>query len=356
MKSTKIDFSNQKIYIGIDVHKKQWSVTIVFHGMILKTESMDPSPETLVKYMKRHYPGGEYYSVYEAGYFGFWIDRQLKELGIKNIVVSPADIPRKSKERMRKTDHVDSKKLARELSVGNLEGIYIPTEEEQSLRSLMRLRQQLVKDQSRLKNRIKSLLSFMGIKIPENSEIKHWSRNFIKYLYELNTNNHETKETLNTLLDSLIQIRNQIAGLVKKLREVISEDEKKSHIIRHLESVPGIGFITALALYTEIIDIRRFSRFDELAAYVGFAPAVYSSGEKEKTLGLSKQRNKYLRNLIIEAAWVAIKKDPALTMSYGKLISRMSGTKAIIRISKKLLSRISYVWREETFYQTSVAA
>ena len=64
---------------------------------------MNPSPKELYNYLTKHYPGAEYYSVYEAGFSGFWADRQLRDLGIKNIIVNPADVPTKSKERRRKT-------------------------------------------------------------------------------------------------------------------------------------------------------------------------------------------------------------------------------------------------------------
>ena len=122
----------------------------------------------------------------------------------------------------------------------------------------------------------------------------------------------------------------------------------------YLQSVPGVGFIIAITFYTEVMDIKRFPRLDELAAYVGFAPAVYSSGQKEKTLGISKQKNKYLRNLLIQAAWVSIRKDPTMLKAYSQFRRRMSEQKAILRISKKLLSRMRFVWSNETKYQLSV--
>ena len=97
-----------------------------------------------------------------------------------------------------------------------------------------------------------------------------------------------------------------------------------------------------------------FGTLDELVPYVGLSPAVYSSGEKEINLGLSKQKNKYLRNFLIESSWVAVRRDPALQMAYGKLCRRMSGQRAIIRISKKLLSRIRCVWSNQQPYVFSV--
>ncbi len=354
MKNSKLKFTKQRIYVGIDVHKKSWEITIILNGMKVKRFSMNPSPDELNKYLRRHYPGGEYYSVYEVGFSGFWADRVLRELGIKNIIVNPADVPTKSKERRSKTDRIDSGKLARELSVGHLEGIYIPEESSESLRVLVRLRRQLVTDQTRQKNRIKSLLNFLGEQLADEIEEKHWSRQYITGLRELPIKQVESKIALNELLDNLSSIRKQVASVVKQLRDYVSSNESASKIIKLLTSIPGIGFTIAIILYSEIIDIKRFKKLYELATYVGFAPAVHFSGEKEKTLGLSKQRNKYLRNYLIEAAWIAIRKDPALQMAYGKLCSRTPSPKAIIRISKKLLNKIRYVWLNQKPYVISV--
>lgn len=354
MKNTKLNFSGQNIFVGIDVHKKSWDVTIILNGMKVKKTSMNPKPKELNNYLIKHYPDGEYYSVYEAGFSGFWADRELRSLGINNIVVNPADIPTKSKERRKKTDRIDSGKLARELSVDHLDGIYIPEEKAEALRVLVRLRRQLVTDQTRQKNRIKSLLMFLGERVPEDIEEKHWSKRYLIALRNIPINQEESKRALIELLDNLESIRNQIASVVKQLRYYVAKDKELSKIINLLITIPGIGFVLSIILYSEIIDIKRFGRLDELASYVGFSPAVYSSGEKEITLGLSKQKNKYLRNYLIEASWIAVRRDSALQMSYGKLCNRMPGNKAIIRISKKLLNRIRYVWKTQQPYQFSV--
>ena len=120
------NFENQVFYIGIDVHKRSWTVTIRTNNMFLKTFSMNPSPEELAKHLKKNYPDGIYKSTYEAGFCGFWIHKQLTELGIDNIVIHAADVPTTHKEKITKTDKVDSKKLAKELEHQNLNGIYIP--------------------------------------------------------------------------------------------------------------------------------------------------------------------------------------------------------------------------------------
>ena len=147
----------------------------------------------------------------------------------------------------------------------------------------------------------------------------------------------------------------RIADILKLLKKH-TQDYGAEQTIKNLCSIPGISFITAVTFFTEMININRFKRLDNLSSYVGLVPAVRSSGERERTLGISNRHNRFLRNLLIEAAWVAVRKDPALTMCYGELIKRMKKQKAIIKIAKKLLNRIRYVWKNNQSYEIAVVA
>jgi len=352
-KVKQIDFSKQAIFVGIDVHKKSWKVTIRTNGIELKTFSMNTSVEELSRYLRKNYPNGSYKSVYEAGFCGFWIHRKLREVGIKNIIVNPADVPTKSKERRNKNDKIDSRKLARGLENGALTGIYIPTEKEQELRSTNRLRYQLVKDRVRIKNRIKGLVLYYGKTIPENYEVKNWSKNFIKHLEQMEFSTTVGKQCLGMYLTKLKENQAMIAKVVKQLKDVIKRYGREE-LIKKLCSVPGVGFLTAVTLLVELIDINRFNNIDKLCSYVGLIPSVNSSGDREKVLGLNGRHNKYLRNLMIESAWVAVRKDPVLTLKFNKLSTRMSKQKAIIRIAKKLLCRVRFVWKNNQPYEKGI--
>ena len=90
---TQEHFSGQTFFIGLDVHKKQWTVAIRTQGVLVQRCSMNPSPKELKRFLERTYPGGTYQSVYEAGFCGFWIHQQLLEQGIENIVVHSPDVP-----------------------------------------------------------------------------------------------------------------------------------------------------------------------------------------------------------------------------------------------------------------------
>lgn len=124
--------------------------------------------------MRRNFPNGNFISVYEAWYCGFWAHEQLEQLGIKSIVVNPADIPTMDKERRTKNDKIDCRKIARCLRNGELMSIYTPSREIQEDRTLLRLHIQLTKEQTRIKNQIKSILGFYGITIPEERTGNNW--------------------------------------------------------------------------------------------------------------------------------------------------------------------------------------
>jgi len=356
MKNNKLNFNGQKIFVGIDVHKKSWVVKILINGIIVKGMRINPDPQLLYDYLTREYPGGEYYSAYEAGFSGFRAHRKLIELGINNIVVNPSEVPTRGKERQRKSDVIDAGKLARELSNGSLEGIYIPSKQQEALRALVRLRKQLSKDQARQKNRIKSLLNFIGKNAAagEQGDTRSWTKRYIISLRALEIKQPEIKRTLDELLNGLEYTREQIKAVLEDIRNYVYKSDESREIIELLLSVPGVGFITAVVLYTEIMDIRRFKDIDALASYVGLSPAVYSSGEREKTLGISRQRNGHLRNILIESAWTAIRKDKALLVAYGKMSSKLGTKRAIIKISRKLLNRIRHVWMYRERYVLEV--
>jgi transposase len=352
-KVTQVDFSGQRFYIGIDVHMKQWVVTIRSQQMELKTFSMNPSAEELHRYLDRHYPGGCYNSVYEAGFCGFWIHRKLCHYGINNMVIHPADVPTSHKEKTNKADKVDSRKLARELENGSLKALYVPDEFHQQLRSLRRLRYRSVQNQTRVKNRIKGHLHYYGIKIPPQRELGHWSGRFIQWLQSLRFANPSAKDYLDFCMEELAQHRERTAKITRQLRRYCKEHQLSEHI-NYLRSVIGIGFVTAITFFTEIIDMRRFPTLDHLAAFVGLVPSQQGSGDKIIEHGLTERRNRFLRYLIIEAAWVAARKDPALLLAFTELTKRMTKQDAIIRIARKLLNRMRYVWIHQTRYVPAV--
>jgi transposase len=354
-KSTTIDFNGQNVYAGIDIHLKSWKVTIMLGDREHKTFSQDPNAETLWNYLRKNFPGASYHSAYEAGFCGFNAHRELINFGVSNLVVNPSDIPTTDKEKKQKEDKRDSRKIARSLKNGELESIYIPSKGMEELRGLVRYRKTLVKEISRTKNRIKSILYFSGIIIPVvlDSASKHWSGKFTQWLKSVEMTTPYGNLVLAETLDTAEFLRKKLLRINRELRR-IGCDSEHAPKLKLLQSIPGIGLITSITLLSEMEDIMRFKNLNQLCSFVGLVPTTKSSGDKEKTGKITPRSNRFLRSGIIESAWIASSKDPSLAYSFNQLCKRMQPHDAIIRIAKKLLNRIRYVIKNETEYVHSV--
>ncbi len=347
---TKLDFSNQEIHIGLDLALKSWKVNVLVGDLTGKAFSQPPEPKVLARYLRRTYPGGHYHCVYEAGYHGFWIQRELQKEGIDCIVVNPADVPTMDKERRVKTDRVDARKLARSLRNGELQPLYVPSPEALDVRSIVRTRAEFVTKQTRCKNQIKGHLRFFGIQSEDEDDgHRYWSRRYIQWLESVQ---HERSDVvLESLLKELLFLRETICSLTRQIR-AISRKEQYQEQVECLLSVPGIGMTSAMTILTEVIDINRFRSLDQLSSYFGLVPGEHSSGENQVITGITKRQNRALRGILIECAWIALREDPVLMQAFLKLSGKMSKNRAIIRIAHKLLNRIRFVLKHNQPYRS----
>ncbi len=356
IQSNKLDFSNQNIYVGFDVHLKSWKVTVLTEKVAIKTFSQDPNPELLHQYLVRNFPGGIYHSAYEAGFCGYWIHNKLISLGINSIVVNPGDIPTTNKEKVQKEDQRDSRKIARFLRNGELKAIYVPGLKTLEDRGLLRARATMVKDMVRFKNRIKSFLYFHGIDYPDsfNKSQSHWSQRFMTWLESIELKEESGKIALSSFIQQSKNLREAILDLTKQIHKLSQTDTYHNNVIL-LRSIPGIGLLTAMVILTELESILRFDNFDKLCCYIGFVPSTKSSGEKEKIGDVTPRGHSVLRIAIIESAWTAVRLDPVLLNSHLAYCKRMDANKSIVRIAKKLLSRIKFVLKNKQPYVSSWA-
>jgi len=348
----KLNFTGEKIYTGIDVHKNNWMLTIETNDLVLRTFSQPPEPVILQKYLRKHFPGADYLCGYEAGFCGFWIQKELEAMGIKCVVVHAADIPTTDKEKVYKRDPIDSRKIARMLRTGDYEALYIPGQNNLGDRALVRARRTLVQDLSRYKHRIKGMLNFWGIRYPEPfiRNKTHWSNRFITWLKEIDLHNPSARITLDMMIDQVNQLRKAQLDMTQKIR-ILSRDSNYKQSVDFLLSVPGIGLIAAMTLLTEIENIRRFHNLDHFCSFAGLIPTSHSTGDKDVTGSITKRGNRILKTILIESAWVTLRSDPAMLMAFRKLCVRMDRNKAIIRIARKLASRILFVLKNQQSYK-----
>jgi len=350
---TKTTTAQLELYAGIDVHKNQWTVTILSKHVSHATFSQSPFPSVLKTYVDKHFPNSVVHCAYEAGKFGYWIQRELSSYRYDCMVINPADIPTTSQEKQNKTDPIDSRKIANSLRAGLLKGIYVPTIEQEGDRQLFRYRKKVWGDLCRVKNRIKDKVLFAGISIPTQFDNATWSHGFISWLEQVKFKSPSARLTLDLLLEQYIQLKKHFQKVSNQVRALQRKSSYKENA-KLLRGIPGIGPLTTVELLTEIGDVNRFSDFKHFNSFIGFKPSTHSSGMHDWKGHLTHRHHNGLRSSLVECAWTARKRDPVLLMCYEKLMERTTGKRAIVIIARKLLSRIYHVLKYKDSYELSM--
>ena len=351
MQRNKISFKGQKIFIGIDVHRKNWDVAIAPEVGNVKRHSQNASAKELFDFLKKRYPDGDYLAVYESGFSGFSTYYALKETGIDCVVIHAADVPTTQYEEVMKTDSIDSVKLARCLKAGLLKGIYIREKENIDDRSVIRIRKTIQKDLSGYRVRVKHMLHSNGVSIPDRfaKPGSCWSKAFIKWLKEDVRLLSSSRNSLDLLIQQVETVR---ATLLRStiLMRGLSQTERYKRKVDLLTTIPGIGVTVAMCILTEVYDVHRFHNEREFAAYLGLIPTSHSSGDKLAHGEMTFRGNKQLGPMIIEAAWITICRDAGFGSLYQRYKERMKPQMAIVRIARKLSNVIFAVLKNGTKY------
>jgi transposase len=353
MTKVKANFSGQTVFVGMDIHKSSWNLGIYLNDQFIRNVHQKPNPEVMAGFLNRNYPGARFKATYEAGKFGFWIQRQLTRLGIECLVVNPADIPKSQKDTLQKSDPRDARNLGLRLQSGVLRGIHIPSEQQEADRVLFRQRKKIWRDLSRSKNRIKSLLAFSGIDIPVQYDNANWSHNFIQWLKALDCMQQSRRTALDFMINQMEFLRKELLSISNAVRKMMREQRYKNNYYL-LRSIPGIGPLTAASLLVEIGDVSRFETFYHLNSFIGLMPMEHSSGESERKGSLTVRKHRQLRSDLVESAWVAKRTDPAMALYFQEQVKTKESRTVIIKIARKLLNRIKYVLVNQKPYEMGI--
>lgn len=340
------DFSGEDLFIGLDVHKKSWQVSVHFLGVLMKSFRMDPDSKQLRNWLDRHYPGARYYSCYEAGFSGNWLHRDLAALGIENLVVHANDVPTTGKEKDRKSDPIDCRKLSRSLACGLLKANYVPTIEVEGDRQLLRCWSSTSKDVRRMKHRIKSQLLCVGRYIPKAWDNSYWSKELFNWLDEQDLDSAGGQLVFRHNMDRL---RSRISEEKALKAAVVELSESEAYIKNYelLKSIPGFGLNISMNFLVELVSMTRFDNLDKLCSYVGLVPSSHSSGEKERIGELTGRTHKRLLPLLIQASWVAIRCSAKFRKYFYDQKKNKRENQAIIKVARKLLSVMRAVWQDQ---------
>lgn len=331
------------VYVGIDVHKKTYTIVAQVEQTLVKKWTMSASPAALTQQLTKYFTGGIIHTVYEAGFSGYVLHRALISQGIDSKVVHAAAVEVAAHDRV-KTDKRDAKKLATQLESNRLKGIRVPSAAQEHRRLLSRTRSQLVKTRTRIKLQIRMKAHQFGlIDADDNREMTY---RLVEALLA-NPVSSEFTVAITALVEVWKSLDVQIKGLEKQLQQQAKADPLEA-IYR---SVPAVGPISARVLANELGDMTQFSNERQLFSYTGLTPSEHSSGPSIQKGHITKQGNSYLRGILIELAWRALKKDPVLSQHYEQLSTRMGSKRAIVAVARKLIGRIRAVFRKGEDYQ-----
>lgn len=342
------DYTGKTIYVGIDVHKKTYSCAAICDGRVIKKDSMPGRPEVIWNYLNNTFRGARIYSVYEAGFSGFHLHRYLVSQGINNEVINPGSIEIASRDRV-KTDKRDALKMATQLSVGRLKGIYVPGQEREEKRSVTRLRSNVLKLRNQTGNQLKSLLFTQGL-IDSGDDTRLTKKWLLAKMEEIRQKGYseDFSFSVNQYAEQWIQLTARIKEIESRFT-VQAKSEKGLQMI--YESVPGIGPVHARQLINELGDMTQFSNEKKLFSFTGLTPGEYSSGEHIRHGNISRQGNPVLRKILVEAAWVAITRDPGLKNIFDRLSQHGGKKRAIVGIARRLVGRIRSCVLTGTLYE-----
>jgi transposase len=339
------------LFVGIDLHRHQWHVTVRSEEIEHFSGSIPGRWEVLRKLLER-YRGYRIEAVYEAGYFGFWLHDLLERYGADCRVTPPTLVPEEAGNRV-KTDRRDSRKLAHLLAKGMLKRVWVPSAEERCERQVIRRRRQLIGDRVRVQNRIKAELRFFGGEVAGPEGV--WSARYVENLHRIRFHNRWARESFQRLLEEYQFLTEQIKRQTLLLRD-LAETPRYKERVAILRTVPGIGLIAAMELLLELQDVERFARAEQLAAYVGLTPSQFSSAEHIRMGRITAIGKNHLRGTLVEVAWRLIGKDPAMREKYERIKVHAGSKRAIIAIARMTLLRTRRMLLDRRPYAIGLAA
>ncbi|GAB4506467.1 MAG: IS110 family transposase [Anaerolineales bacterium] len=284
-------------YGGLDVHQK----TIVAFFFCPETgdcweEGVPNDRVHLLRAVSRWRRRGELRVCYEASGAGFVLKRWLDEVDVPCDVVASAFIPRGPGDRV-KTDRRDARNLAQLYAAGLLRTVRVPSEEEETVRALVRHRDDLTRDMTRMKNRILKFLGLLGLRYTEG---KNWTKRHRQWLHDLHLGTLQGI-VLQDHLANLEELERQRAEVDRKIAE-IAEMPPYREPVQRLMCLRGIALYSAMAIVTELGDATRFRGASAVMSYLGLVPREHSSGDRRRNGGITKVGNRRGRWVLIEAA------------------------------------------------------
>jgi len=269
-----------------------------------------------------------------------WFVEMVTRLGHELWTGDAAKI-RASEVRQQKHDRRDAALILKLLLEKRFPRIWVPSGPEKDLRQLLIHRYKLVRIRAQVKNELQHLAMNQGV----TKKQKLWSKAGEKVLREL-----PLAPWAGRRREDLFKVRGMLDEQIAPLDQAVTEAAEKNEKARLLMTQPGVGPITSMAFVLTMGDVSRFQRGKQVASYLGLIPREYSSGGKQRLGSISKQGNRFLRMLLVEAAQVAVRCDPGFRNEYLHRCHTKAKGVAKVAAARKLAIRLYWMLRTNRGY------
>jgi transposase len=294
---------NSIVYVGMDVHKDSFTVCsyTLEEDVIKYRQKLSPDYKMILKYInglrKSYSEDVEVVCGYEAGCLGYTLYHELSSHGINCVILAPTTMAVTNKRHV-KTDKRDASNIARCLAFKTYSAVYIPTDEDNSIKEFIRMRDDQKKMLKMTKQQILALLLRHGKRYEGGKT--NWTVAHMSWLRSLDLGG-VLQESLDEYLITLNHLVTKVERLDRKIEELANGEAYKEKVSK-LSCFMGIKTHTALSLIVEVGDYDRFSKAKHFSSYLGLVPSEDSSGSSQKKSGITKAGNGHLRRLLVEAA------------------------------------------------------
>ena len=328
--------------LGIDLHKRESQVAVLPD----EPTADEPLEEVRVSNanldeIAARYEGSEAVLEATSNYYTIY-DRLSEYLDVT--VANPLELSWIA-ESSQKTDEIDAEKLPELQRADIVPESYVPPEEIRSLRALTRGREHLVEERTKWKNEVHALLDQHGVEYDK----KLFTDSGREFLAELTL-----ADPGDILLETYLDTIDELTEKIESLRTEIETRAREVPEVELLQTIPGVGALTALQIYAEIGEVERFDRAPELVSYAGLDPSVRESADSRTEGSISKQGNKYLRTAVVQGAWRGVHQgnDQYLGRFYRRLRHQKNKPEKVARVAtgRKLLVSIFHMLTREEEY------
>jgi transposase len=254
-----------------------------------------------------------------------------------------------------KSDYIDAEAIAEAVQRPRMRFVPIKTEEQLDLQALHRVRERWVMRRTAVVNQIRSLLLERGLTLPKGRS--HLEQALPRILEDATLN---LSGSFRVLLAQLKLELEQLAARIEPLDTVIQQEARENEACQRLTTIPGVGPVTATALVGAIGNGSAFVKGRDLSAWMGIVPGEYSTGGKQKLLGISKRGNKYLRRLFVQGARSVLqfreKQSPGLSQWLAQLLARAHQNVVVVALANKLVRTAWAVLCKNEIYRAPVLA